>query len=142
MSSDLHRHAAAPRLTKGAKKVLEVLERTSELTTAQDIHSQLRSDDLEDAPGLTTVYRSLESLVSLGLVQAVVLGDGERRYELVKPGEHHHHLVCEVCRESVHMDSCLVEELETAINHKYGFEVRSHVLEMFGLCSDCCSKSR
>jgi Fur family ferric uptake transcriptional regulator len=68
------------RLTKGCKKVLEVLERNSELTTAQDIHSQLRTEDFK-APGLTTVYRSLESLVSLGLVQAVDLGDGERRYE-------------------------------------------------------------
>lgn len=142
MTQETHRHAPPPRLTKGAKKVLEVLERSSELTTAQDIHSQLRSEDLEDAPGLTTVYRSLESLVTLGLVQSVVLGDNERRYELVKPGEHHHHLVCEICRESVHMDSCLVEELEAAIKDKYGFQVRSHVLEMFGLCKDCQAKQQ
>src|ERR1700677_1454492 len=104
MNSNTHTHPAPARLTKGAKKVLEVLERTSELTTAQDIHSQLRNDSSEEAPGLTTVYRSLESLVQMGLVQAVVLGDGERRYELVKPGEHHHHLVCEHCRSSIHLD--------------------------------------
>jgi Fur family ferric uptake transcriptional regulator len=141
MTSDMHRHEPTPRLTKGAKKVLEALERVSELTTAQDIHSQLRTDDSDDAPGLTTVYRSLESLVGLGLVQAVVLGDGERRYELVTPGEHHHHLVCEKCRGSVHMDMCLVEDLETAVKQKYGFEVKSHVLELFGLCSNCAAKN-
>src|SRR5579871_4058686 len=126
------KHIAAPRLTKGAKKVLEVLERTTELSSAQDIHGMMRSEDMDDAPGLTTVYRSLESLVTMGLAQAVDLGDGERRYELVKPGEHHHHLVCERCRASVHLDSCLVEELETAIEQNYGFQVRGHVLEMFG----------
>jgi len=127
---------ASSRLTKGCKKVLEVLEKTDELTTAQDIHGQLRTGD-EDAPGLTTVYRSLESLVGLGLVQAVDLGDGERRYELVKPGEHHHHLVCEDCRGSIHLDECLVQELEEAIKTKYGFEIRAHVLEIFGLCGEC-----
>jgi Fur family ferric uptake transcriptional regulator len=140
MASDIHRHTPVPRLTKGAKKVLEVLERTTDLTTAQDIHLAMRAEDLEEAPGLTTVYRSLESLVGLGLVQAVDLGDGERRFELVKPGEHHHHLVCQHCRGSVHMDQCLVEELETAIKHTYGFEVRSHVLEMFGVCAACRQK--
>lgn len=71
----------------------------------------MRADDTK-CPGLTTVYRSLESLVSQGLlVQEVVLGDGERRYEMVHPGEHHHHLVCEKCRKSVHLDECLVEQM-------------------------------
>lgn len=130
-----------PRLTKGCKKVLEVLEKASTLSSAQDIHGMLRTEDME-APGLTTVYRSLESLVGLGLVQAVDLGDGERRYELVEPGEHHHHLVCEHCKSSVHLDQCLVEELESAIKTKYKFEVRGHVLEIFGLCADCQTKGR
>lgn len=137
MSSEIKRPAPPARLTKGAKKVLEVLERSRELTSAQDIHGQLRTEESDEAPGLTTVYRSLESLVGMGLVQSVDLGDGERLYELVKPGEHHHHLVCEHCRSSVHLDSCLVEELETAIQQKYGFQVRGHVLEIFGVCSGC-----
>ncbi|HEY9785281.1 MAG TPA: transcriptional repressor [Candidatus Obscuribacterales bacterium] len=124
------------RLTKGCKKVLEILERTDTLSSAQDIHSALRNEE-QNPPGLTTVYRSLESLVGLGLVQSVDLGDGERRFELVKPGEHHHHLVCDKCRSSVHLDQCLVAELEEAIKSKYGFEVRGHILEIFGLCAHC-----
>src|ERR1700734_981203 len=115
------------RLTKGCRKVLEILERTSELTSAQDIHGQLRAED-DKAPGLTTVYRSLESLVSMGLVQAVDLGDGERRFEMVERGEHHHHLVCDKCRRSVHLDSCLVHELADSIRKQYGFHVSGHVL--------------
>ncbi len=126
------------RLTKGCKKVLEVLEHTGELSSAQDIHGRMRTNN-DKAPGLTTVYRSLESLVSLGLVQAVDLGDGERRYELIKPGEHHHHLVCEACRSSVHLDQCLIEELEEGIRSKYGFQVKGHILEIFGVCRACRS---
>lgn len=128
------------RLTKGSRKVLEILAHMTELSSAQDIHGQLRAEDA-NGPGLTTVYRALEALVSSGLVQAVDLGDGERRYELIKPGEHHHHLICERCRKSIHLDQCLVEELDEAIEQKYGFEIRTHVLEIFGRCSECGKKS-
>ena len=126
----------AAKLTKGCQKVLEILKHSRDLTSAQDIHGRLRTDG-RNPPGLTTVYRSLQSLVELGLVQAVDLGDGEKRYELVKPGEHHHHLVCEQCGASVHLDQCLVEELEEAVRKSYGFEIRSHVLELFGACRNC-----
>jgi Fur family ferric uptake transcriptional regulator len=124
------------KLTKGCRKVLEILEQSEDLASAQDIYGRMRLD-LDDAPGLTTVYRSLDSLVELGLVQQVDLGDGEKRYELVKPGEHHHHLVCDRCKSSVHLDQCLVEDFDEAVTKKYGFEIRAHVLEIFGLCRNC-----
>jgi Fur family ferric uptake transcriptional regulator len=139
MTTTKHSHAQSfrdERLTKGSRKVLEALENRTDLSSAQDIHAILRAED-PNGPGLTTVYRSLESLVNLGLVQAVDLGDGERRYELVKPGEHHHHLICDKCRSSVHLDQCLIEDLEHAVSKKYGFEISSHVLEIFGLCPNC-----
>ena len=125
-----------PRLTKGSQKVLAVLEKTSALATAQDIHLQLRNED-DGAPGLTTIYRSLESLVEQGLVQAVELGDGEKRFELITPGEHHHHLICQSCKDSVHLDQCLIDDLQSAIQSKYEFEVKGHILEIFGLCKQC-----
>lgn len=128
-------------LTKGCQRVLEVLEHEKDLASAQDIHGKLRQEE-DKPPGLTTVYRSLEALVSLGLVQAVDLGDGERRYELVNPGEHHHHVICELCRTSMHLDQCLVTDLEAAIRQKYGFEIRSHILEIFGVCEQCQKKRR
>ncbi len=127
------------RLTKGAKKVLEAMGGIRTLATAQDIHSLLRTDG-DEAPGLTTVYRALDALVSQGLVQAVELGDGEKRYELIKPGEHHHHLICSSCKDSVHLDQCLIKDLDTLIKSKYGFQVSSHLLEIFGTCKKCSEK--
>lgn len=124
------------RLTKGCKQVLQLLEEGDLLSSAQDIHGRLRSVD-QKAPGLTTVYRSLESLVQAGLVQSVDFGDKERRYEVVKPGEHHHHLLCDHCGTSVHLDQCLVEDIETTIKNKYGFDIRTHILELFGTCPKC-----
>ena len=127
------------RLTKGARKVLHALEQIKTLAAAQDIHSIMRTED-HDAPGLTTVYRSLELLVANGLVQAVELGDGEKRYELIEPGEHHHHLICSNCKESIHLDHCLVDDLDSMIKSKYGFEVTTHILEIFGTCKRCSKK--
>lgn len=130
-----------PSLTKGAKRVLQLLEQSHQLSSAQDIYGKLRSEESKP-PGLTTVYRALESLVELGLVQAVDLGDGERRYEVVEPGEHHHHLVCRKCGHSTHLDSCLVEDMEEAIRKKYKFNIDSHVFEVFGTCDGCSSRSK
>jgi Fur family transcriptional regulator, ferric uptake regulator len=127
------------RLTKGARKVLEVLAQIKTLAAAQDIHSLMRSED-RDAPGLTTVYRSLDLLVMQGLVQAVELGDGEKRYELIEAGEHHHHLICGNCKDSIHLDHCLVDDLDSMIKSKYGFEVTAHILEIFGTCKRCNEK--
>jgi Fur family transcriptional regulator, ferric uptake regulator len=127
------------RLTKGAKKVLQTLTEVHTLATAQDIHGRMRSED-EEAPGLTTVYRALESLVTQGLVQSVELGDGEKRYELIEPGEHHHHLICSKCKESVHLDQCLIKDLDSLIKTKHGFNVTSHILEIFGTCKKCGDK--
>ncbi len=127
------------RLTKGAKKVLQALSEVHALATAQDIHGSMRSEN-EEAPGLTTVYRALESLVSQGLVQSVELGDGEKRYELIEPGEHHHHLICSNCKESVHLDQCLIKDLDSLIKSKHGFHVTSHILEIFGTCKKCSEK--
>jgi Fur family transcriptional regulator, ferric uptake regulator len=127
---------SSSKLTKGCKQVLQLLEDSDLLSSAQDIHGRLRRIDPK-APGLTTVYRSLESLVQVGLVQAVDFGDKERRYEVVKPGEHHHHLLCDQCGTSVHLDQCLIEDFEATIRNKYDFDVHGHVLELFGTCPKC-----
>ena len=126
-------------ISKSCKKILNVLKK-DQLLSAQEIHALMRSV-YPRGPGLSTVYRSLELLVSGGLLQAVDLGDGERRYELVEPGEHHHHLFCESCRMSIHLDECIISNFEGTIRDNYGFRVKGHVLEIFGKCKNCLEKT-
>src|ERR671916_222561 len=48
--------------------------------------------------GAASVYRALEALDRIGLVQRVEVGEGGTRYEAIVPGgEHHHHVVCDSC---------------------------------------------
>lgn len=111
----------------------------NELCSTQQIHARMRALDPR-APGLSTTYRSLEILLRDGYLQAVDVGDGERRYELVKPGEHHHHLICKSCNASIHMEECVIMEMNDKIASLYGFHVKQHVLEIFGKCATCLAR--
>ena len=129
-----------PRLNKSCRMVLHALEEQNQLISAQETYEWLKANYPVEAPGLTTVYRALETLLFMDLVQPVDLGDGERRYEWVEQGKHHHHLICTNCKSSVHLEQCFVEALEQGVKDRHGFLVRAHVLEIFGLCSNCLQK--
>ena len=124
------------RLNRSSHLVMQALGKNERLSSAQEIHLWLKQNE-PDAPGLTTIYRALDSLLSLHMIQIVDLRDGERRYEPIEPGRHHHHLICEGCRANIHMDQCFVDNLTSAIKERHGFEVTSHILEIFGTCNEC-----
>lgn len=127
-------------LSKSCRKILEIMK-PYELYSAQEIHTCMRVADPK-APGLSTTYRSLEILLRYKYLQVIVLGDGERRYELISPGEHHHHLICEMCGRSVHLPECAIDNIRDRIASSYGFKIKEHVLEIFGKCGDCLAIER
>src|SRR5271154_4197702 len=106
-------------LNKNCRLVLQALEYKKKLTSAQEIHVWLKENIPDKAPGLTTIYRAVDSLSRLNLIQGVDIGDGERRYERVKPGEHHHHLICTTCSHSIHLDQCLVDALAGRVERQH-----------------------
>jgi Fur family ferric uptake transcriptional regulator len=124
-----------PRLNRGCTLVLHCLRSSKGLHTAREIWAMLKQDD--QAPGLTTVYRALDTLLQMQLVQEIAFGQGEKSYEYVEPGMHHHHLICIACHESVHLDQCLVDDMRGRIEDRHNFTIRAHVLEILGLCQAC-----
>ncbi len=128
------------KMNKGCNQVLSALRHIGRLASAQDLHSWFRANDPEEGPALTTVYRALDALLKFGLIQAVDIGDGEKRYEAIEPGEHHHHLICTSCLKSIHLDECFVNAIKDRIENRHGFVAESHVLEIFGLCGGCASQ--
>ncbi|MBK9769928.1 MAG: transcriptional repressor [Candidatus Obscuribacter sp.] len=73
-------------LPKGAKMVLQELSEAREIVSAKELAFRMKLKSPVAAPGLTTVYRSLELLTRLGLVQELVRNE-EKQYEMVRPGE-------------------------------------------------------
>jgi Fur family transcriptional regulator, ferric uptake regulator len=129
------------RLSRGSQLILGVLQKTKGLYSARQIYDVLRAELKASAPGMTTIYRSLETLQRLQLIQAAGFGQGEKNFEAVHPGEHYHHLTCTNCRASLHIDTSLVENMRSKIQKQHNFEVRMQILELFGVCVNCRGSS-
>ncbi len=88
--------------------------------------------------GIASVYRVLDELAELRLVQRVEIGDGVARYEpAYADGDHHHHLVCDDCgRVDAFSDSSLEAALERVAG-KLGYDVDAHEVVLHGACGDC-----
>lgn len=125
--------------------VLEVLEKhRGEHMTAEDIYELVKVDYPEI--GLATVYRTVQLLLELQLVDRINLDDGCVRYEigtLIEGGEgkhHHHHLICKSCGKVWSFEDDLLEELESYIERKTDFHVLDHELKFYGQCKECAER--
>ena len=132
------------RITPGREAVLDVLSGTPGHLSAEDIY--MKAHSANPSIGLTTVYRTLEVLVNLGLVFKFDFGDGRARYELAEgPGKerHHHHLVCTGCGRVIDYTDFIDEEIELlnqtekGLSRKYDFKITNHLIQFYGLCSSC-----
>ncbi|MFP7364351.1 Fur family transcriptional regulator [Corynebacterium callunae] len=123
------------RSTKQRKAVVDVLENMDNFASAKEIHLALSAKDL--AVGLTTVYRTLQSLADIGAVDVLNVTGGETLYRQCHAEGHHHHLVCTNCGRTVEIDGGPVETWAQEVARENGFSVSSHEAEIFGLCENC-----
>lgn len=126
--------------------VLEVLaEHRDKHMTAEDIY-ELVKEDYPDI-GLATIYRTVQLLLEMQLVDRINLDDGCARYEIgeLSLGEakhHHHHLICKTCGKVLPFKDDLLEELESHIEEATGFHVLDHELKFYGQCQECQKKAK
>lgn len=90
------------RSTRQRAAVAAALDEVDEFRSAQELHDVLKHRG--DSVGLTTVYRTLQSLADAGEVDVLRTTDGESVYRRCSTGEHHHHLVCRVCGKAVEVE--------------------------------------
>lgn len=124
--------------------VLEVLaSQRDKHMTAEDIYELVKEDYPEI--GLATIYRSVQLLLEMQLVDRINLDDGCVRYEIgdLFDGEtkhHHHHLICRDCGNVIPFKNDLLDELEDYIEEQTGFHVLDHELKLYGQCRECLNK--
>ena len=87
---------------------------------------------------LSTIYRSLESLESLGIVDHVHLGHGRAIYHLAD--EPHQHLVCDRCGTVIEVPDDVFDEVAAAVRRAYGFTIRPQHFAMLGRCAACAQR--
>ena len=133
------------KVTRQRLLVLSVLEQNSgRHMTAEDIY-ELVSEDYPDI-GLATVYRTLQLLWDMQLVDRISFDDSCVRYEIghLFSGEakhNHHHLICRKCGKVMPFDDDLLDDLECYIEKATGFHVLDHELKFFGLCRECMKQN-
>jgi Fe2+ or Zn2+ uptake regulation protein len=84
------------------------------------------------------VYRTLEKLEELGLVQRVHRPDGCHAYVSALQG-HQHLLLCESCGRVEIFRGDDLNEFSRRLERESGFAIHEHWLQFFGLCSLCQS---
>jgi Fur family transcriptional regulator, ferric uptake regulator len=120
----------------GARRaVVEYLASQRCCLSAQEIHDGIRDDG--GAVGVASVYRALDTLAELRLVQRVDVGDGVARFEPAGGGHHHHHLVCADCgKVEPFTDDRLERALEGAAG-RLGYAMDQHEVVLRGACRMC-----
>jgi Fur family ferric uptake transcriptional regulator len=130
-------HPVRGRSTRQRAAVAAALEEVDEFRSAQDLHDILKHRG--DSVGLTTVYRTLQSLADAGEIDVLRTGDGESVYRRCSGGGHHHHLVCRACGKAVEVEGPAVEKWADTIAAEHGFVDVAHTVEIFGTCADCAA---
>lgn len=89
-----------------------------------------------------TLYRTLEHLQGAGLVNVHRFGRGHARYEHVYGRKHHDHMICNHCDQVIEFVNDEIERLQEEVCRQHRFRSTNHVMQIFGLCTDCQKKTR
>lgn len=125
------------RSTRQRTAVARLLDTTGDFRSAQEIHDELRRGG--EGIGLTTVYRTLQSLADAGEIDVLRTDSGEAVYRRCS-AHHHHHLVCRNCGRTVEVEGPAVERWAEKVAGEHGFSEVSHTVEIFGRCTDCAPR--
>jgi Fur family ferric uptake transcriptional regulator len=122
------------RLTESRRAVVEVVATTERALTPVEVFDAARSR--YPALGLVTVYRTLEKLEQLGLVQRVHQENGCNAY-LTHARGHQHLIICKTCGRAEYFSGDDISSLIRRVSQQHGFTVKDHWLQLSGLCPDC-----
>jgi Fur family ferric uptake transcriptional regulator len=133
--------AASGHKRGGARRaVVELLDSQQCALTAVEIEDALRGGEARRRVSRASVYRILEELERLRLVQRVETGQAMVRYERVcEHEEHHHHLVCDECGVVMPFSDKALESAIETLSERVPLKVSEHEIVLHGSCSDCAA---
>lgn len=122
------------RLTGARRAVVEIIAASHKALTPFEVFDSARIAYPE--LGLVTVYRTLEKLEELHLIQRVHQPEGCQAFIAASEG-HQHMLLCQNCGQVEYFEGDDLESLFAAIAQRTGYSIREHWLQLFGLCANC-----
>jgi len=130
---------AGYRLTSSRRAVADLIAEYDGHFTAADLTVAARERRL--GISRATLFRSLDLLTELGVVERLDLPSGEHAY-VPCARAHHHHVICSRCGRATDVEDSGVAEAVAAIARRTGYRIDSHRLELFGLCRHCQAKPK
>ena len=127
------------RLTAPRRAVVEILADSDHSLNATQIYDLAR--EIYPSLGLVSVYRTLDKLESLRLIQRVHQPDGCHAYIAAFTG-HQHLLLCHDCGATVFFQGDKLDELVFRVERESGFQISDHWLQLFGICAPCQDSKR
>jgi Fur family ferric uptake transcriptional regulator len=123
------------RSTDQRRLIVDTFFHAQNHVSIEDLLALVRKHD--PRVGYATVYRTLKLLTECGVAYERRFGDGLTRYELADDTTHHDHLICLECGDITEFEEPRIEAIQEEIAARYGFELRSHKHEMYGICPKC-----
>ena len=128
------------RSTDQRRLIVDTFFHAQNHVSIEDLLGLVREQDAR--VGYATVYRTLKLLTECGVANERRFGDGLTRYELADDASHHDHLICIECGDITEFEEPGIETLQEEVAKRYGFDLRSHKHEMYGVCPKCQKKPR
>lgn len=122
------------RLTEARKAVVDVVANSQRVLRPAEVYELARL--AYPRLGLVTVYRTLEKLEELGLIQRVHREQDCQAFVPTRAG-HQHLLLCTNCGKYVYFHGTNLEELYTGVKKDTGFLTQEHWMQIFGICPEC-----
>ncbi|WP_426566703.1 Fur family transcriptional regulator [Angustibacter sp. McL0619] len=126
--------ARGDRMTGPRRAVITALAARRTHLTADQVVSAVAEQDA--SVHRASVYRTLETLSALGVVQHVHVGHGTTTYHLA--GDHPHlHAQCSACGAVLDLPGSLLDSVSARLLAEHGFELDPSHVALSGLCADC-----
>ncbi len=122
------------RVTSQRALILEVIQHGQGHLDADEVYRRAR--EKQPRLSLSTVYRTLQTLKKLSLVEEVHFDEAHHHYE-IKPSTEHYHLVCLGCGRVVEFQYPLTRLVKRGVAETKDFEITGSEVRMMGYCPTC-----
>lgn len=129
----------ALKFTKQREAILSTLYNNPKHFTSECLYLLVKQKYPDLNIGIATVYRTLSLLEDNGLASSISFGTQGKKFEIAnKP--HHDHLICTKCGKIVEFQNEQIEMLQQQVAQENGFVLTDHVMQLYGICSECQKK--
>ena len=122
------------RLTTPRQAIIRMVAPRQDHFSAQEVWEDVKSR--YSGIGRATVFRTLDLLTELGVLNRIHTGDGCHRYTVCET-KHHHHLMCVSCGTVLPLEAAGIEGQIRRMAAEAGFDLLTHHLELVGRCAAC-----